>query len=67
MQIYDLTIKEYGEYDPVEGCGFVARTASLPTRRLCPEKLLFTEQGVTIRPAPNWYMSGMRTNFIKGG
>lgn len=67
MQIYDFTRKEYGEYDPVEGCGFVARTASLPTRRLCPEKLLFTEQGVTMPPCPELVYARNENDFDYGG
>lgn len=67
MEIYDFRKEEYGEYSPSKGCGFVARTASLPPRRLCPEKLLFTEQGVTIPPCPELVYERNANDFDYGG
>ncbi|MCM1231709.1 MAG: hypothetical protein NC489_16450 [Ruminococcus flavefaciens] len=67
MQTYDFTEKRYGLYDAAEGCGFVAQTASLPSRRLCPEKLRFDRQGVIMPPCPELVYEKNANDFDFGG
>lgn len=67
MNIYDFTKKRYGIYNAAEGCGFVARTASMPPRRLCPEKLQFTKQGAVMPPCPELIYEKNVNDFDFGG
>jgi len=67
MEIYDFTEKAYGLYDPAEGCGFLARTTSMPPRRLCPEKLRFAAQGVVMPPCPELVYENNENDFDYGG
>lgn len=67
MQIFDFTQGSYEFDQAVQGCGFVSQTASLPHRRLCPEKLLFTEQGVVMPPCPELVFERNVNDFDYGG
>ena len=67
MQIFDFTQGSYEFDQTVQGCGFVSQTASLPHRRLCPEKLLFTEQGVVMPPCPKLVFERNVNDFDYGG
>ena len=67
MQIFDFTQGSYEFDQTVQGCGFVSQTASLPHRRLCPEKLLFTEQGVVMPPCPELVFERNVNDFDYGG
>ncbi len=67
MKIFDFTEKRYGIYDPAERCGFMARTSSMPSRKLCPEKLQFTEQGAVMPPCPKLSYEKNANDFDFGG
>lgn len=67
MQIYDFTKKEYRLYNQAENCGFLAETSSMPPRKLCPEKLRFTEQGVLMPPCPELAYERNANDFDFGG
>ncbi len=67
MQIYDFTEKRYGLYNKAAGCGFLARTSSMPPRGLCPEKLLFSEQGAIMPPCAELTYEKNANDFDFGG
>lgn len=67
MPVYNFTEAKYKEYDASVGCGFVSLTASLPPRRLCPEKLVFSEQGVTMPSCPELVYERNANDFDYGG
>ncbi len=67
MQIYDFTKKEYRLYNQAENCGFLAETSSMPPRKLCPEKLRFTKQGVLMPPCPELAYERNANDFDFGG
>ncbi|MCM1025212.1 MAG: hypothetical protein NC432_02185 [Roseburia sp.] len=52
MREFDFAKEKYGVYCGEGGCGFLAETSSMPVRRLCPEKLAFTKEGVVMPPCP---------------
>lgn len=67
MRIFDFAEKSYGLYNAAEGCGFLARTTSMPPRRLCPEKLCFPGQGAVMPPCPELAYDKNANDFDFGG
>lgn len=67
MSIYNFTGENYGIYSAEAGHGFLAETSSMPARRLCPEALRFTEEGVVMPPCPELVYHRNANDFDFGG
>lgn len=67
MEVFDFTKKNYGIYSAETGCGFLTKTASLPERLLCPDKLQFTEEGAVMPPCPELAYHRNANDFDFGG